>query len=299
MGGGATGGARGVEAMAKASTEATCPACNSALRQPLLQGRDRLIGVEGEFTVAECPRCGLAATLPRLQGDALARHYPDAYGPFKPPRGILSRLIAALRRRRADADLRKSPLCDLTRQTTGRVLDVGCGRGDLAAAFVRRGWRADGLEPSASAVAAARRQGVDARAGTLDVAPDDFRDYDLVVFNHSLEHVPDPVAALREARNRLRRGGPLWSPYRIGAPGSVAPSARAGSTSISRATFSTSARARCAPRCLVPDSSPSSRVRRRASWACSAACSTRSSGDASSAARVCVLHSPWLRRSTP
>lgn len=99
------------------------------------------------------------------------------------------------------------------------MLDVGCGRGDLAAAFARRGWRADGLEPAASAVAAARHQGVDARTGTLDVAPADLCGYDLVVFNHSLEHVPDPVAALQEARSRLRPGGavvvavPDWSSW--------------------------------------------------------------------------------------
>jgi SAM-dependent methyltransferase len=31
--------------------------------------------------------------------------------------------------------------------------------------------------------------------------------FDLVMFNHSLEHMPDPISALRQARERLREGG--------------------------------------------------------------------------------------------
>ncbi len=90
---------------------------------------------------------------------------------------------------------------------TGRVVDVGCGRGDLAAGFVDRGWTATGVEPSPEACAVARTRGVDARVGTLaDVVlePDA---YDAAVFHHSLEHTSDPVGDLEKTHAALRPGG--------------------------------------------------------------------------------------------
>lgn len=182
-----------------------CPVCGSPAGPPLLRGRDRLLGVPGEFAVAGCTGCGLALTEPRLAGEALARHYPDEeYEPYRPPSGPLGRLMAANRRLQMDAKLRSQPFRSLE---GGRLLDVGCGRGDLAAAFARRGWEACGIEPSRAAVEAARALGVDARAGTIDDAPWPEGSFDAVVFNHSLEHIPDPVGALARARELLRPGG--------------------------------------------------------------------------------------------
>lgn len=170
----------------------------------MLHGRDRLLALPGDFAVAECTGCGLALTQPRLEGDALARHYPGEYEPYRPPTGALGRLMAANRRWQVDAKLRLRPFRQLQ---GGRVLDVGCGRGDLAAAFARHGFEACGIEPSETAVEAARALGVDARAGTIEDAPWEPGSFDAVVFNHSLEHVPDPVAALRRAHDLLRPGG--------------------------------------------------------------------------------------------
>ena len=47
---------------------AACPVCSAATGPPVLRGRDRLLGVPGEFAVAECGGCGLALTQPRLDG---------------------------------------------------------------------------------------------------------------------------------------------------------------------------------------------------------------------------------------
>ena len=198
---------------------ATCLACGTALRGPVIDdGRDRLLSLGGLFEVWECPRCELGVTAPQPTPQELARHYPDEYGPYRPPRGIGGRVIARVRRARADAVLRTGPFRMLLEdRPAGRLLDVGCGRGDMAAAFARRGWTACGLEPSPGAVEAARSLGVDAVEGSLSRAPKRFRDFDVVIFNHSLEHVPDPIRNLTEARERLKEGGhmtvavPDWS----------------------------------------------------------------------------------------
>jgi SAM-dependent methyltransferase len=196
-----------------------CPLCASALRGPVIaDGADRLLALGGSFEVWECARCELGVTTPQPGPEELSRHYPGQYGPYQPTGGLSARIVACLRRARADAVLRSGPFPALLEgRRSGRVLDVGGGRGDMAAALARRGWTAHVVEPSPGAVAAARALGVDAVAGTLAEAPERFAGCDLVIFNHSLEHLPDPRADLADARRRLGEGGqvvvaaPDWS----------------------------------------------------------------------------------------
>jgi SAM-dependent methyltransferase len=106
-----------------------------------------------------------------------------------------------------DSAVEQPPLKALAETEPGELLDVGCGRGDLGAAFARRGWRVKGVEPSAEACEVARAQGVDARNGTLDSVTFDDDSFDGVVMRHSLEHVPDPLADLARVFGLLRKGG--------------------------------------------------------------------------------------------
>ncbi len=89
----------------------------------------------------------------------------------------------------------------------GRLLDVGCGRGDFAAGFIKHGWEVHGLDVSPSAVASARAAGVDAVTGTLEEVPWPAMSFDVVLFSHSLEHVHDPLGDLMCAHDLLRPGG--------------------------------------------------------------------------------------------
>ncbi len=187
-----------------------CPVCAGPLGAPLLRSPDRFHGSPGTFTVVRCGSCGVGVTLPLALGaHELAAFYPSAYGAYELPSGLaglLSRLILRLQARRA---LRTSPLASLARLPPGRLLDVGCGRGDLGVWFLRRGWRAVGVEPSAAACALARRRGVHAKEGTLEAVELEPGAFDAVVFRQSLEHVPDPLADLRHAATALRQGGLL------------------------------------------------------------------------------------------
>jgi SAM-dependent methyltransferase len=181
----------------------TCPVCGASAGAPALEGEDRLLGVPGRFTVAECTGCGLALTAPRLEGEALGAHYPDRYGQHVAGGGGW---LSRLRRRQLDLGLRRAPF-SIGRGRTGRMLDVGCGRGDHAAAFARAGWTACGLDFAPAAVAAARAQGVDAEVGEVESAPWPARSFDLVLFSHVVEHLPDPVRSLRAAGELVAPGG--------------------------------------------------------------------------------------------
>jgi SAM-dependent methyltransferase len=94
-----------------------------------------------------------------------------------------------------------------------RVLEVGCGTGVITEKVAAIPGVAEtvGIDPSAGLVARARNR---APALTFDVGdgqalPYDDETFDGVVFATTLCHVPDPVAALAEARRVLRPAGSL------------------------------------------------------------------------------------------
>ena len=92
----------------------------------------------------------------------------------------------------------------------GRLLDVGCGKWDLLVRLLQRGWNAEGLEVDAAAAAAARGQrGLKVHQGELESHRFPDHSFDAVTMNHVIEHVPDPVALLKECLRVLKPGGEL------------------------------------------------------------------------------------------
>jgi 2-polyprenyl-3-methyl-5-hydroxy-6-metoxy-1,4-benzoquinol methylase len=196
------------DAVAAVEDAPVCPGCAAPLPAPvLLRSPDRLIGGPGEFTVRACPTCGLASTVPRLAPEQFADFYPQTYYPERAAQA--GRLGGLVERTRLGAIIALGPYRPLARRTPGRMLDVGCGSGELVLAFARRGWSVSGVEPSAQAAARAGAGGVEVHTGTLDDAPWTGPTFDAIVLNHSLEHVPDPLATLRQAAALLTPGGVL------------------------------------------------------------------------------------------
>jgi SAM-dependent methyltransferase len=94
-------------------------------------------------------------------------------------------------------------------ETPGQLLDVGTGSGLLLVAARRREWSVAGVEISPDAAALAREKyGLDVIAGDVFAVPDSAV-YDVVIFNHVVEHLVDPVENLRYGVERLRPGGLL------------------------------------------------------------------------------------------
>jgi SAM-dependent methyltransferase len=91
-----------------------------------------------------------------------------------------------------------------------RVLDVGCGTGELVGYLAERGFAAEGIEPSAEAAAEARSRGrsvISSRLEPFAARPDRAGAYDAVTFLNVMEHVPSPVAILQATRGMLGPGG--------------------------------------------------------------------------------------------
>jgi len=84
------------------------------------------------------------------------------------------------------------------------VLDLGCGGGYLLSSL-RCGSRI-GVEPNPHARRAALANGVECRP-SLDEVP--FEAADVGISNHALEHIANPIEALREFKAKIKHGGTL------------------------------------------------------------------------------------------
>lgn len=89
-----------------------------------------------------------------------------------------------------------------------RVLEVGCGSGELLRSLAGHSSLVVGVDLSPAGLGIARRKAAVARASAeaLPFAPGSF---DIVVAQHLIEHLPEPGLALREWRQVLRPRGRL------------------------------------------------------------------------------------------
>jgi len=88
----------------------------------------------------------------------------------------------------------------------GRVVEIGCSTGILLKLFKDQGWEVLGIEPSGSYKEAAKKE--------VEVINKRFEDlklpknkYDVVILNHTLEHLSNPFATLKEVNSILKKGG--------------------------------------------------------------------------------------------
>jgi SAM-dependent methyltransferase len=92
-------------------------------------------------------------------------------------------------------------------RTTGRWLDIGCGRGTLLRAAGAEGWEAVGTEIAPAVVDSVRALGLDARLGLTQELDLPSGGFDVVSAIEVLEHVRDPDVLIAEAARLLRPGG--------------------------------------------------------------------------------------------
>jgi len=190
-----------------AAESPSCRVCEVDLDAPGLVAHDRQYGLGPQCRIVECGTCGVAWTLPFANDADLPGFYPsETYSAYHQPGGLLGRLaFAPMNWWR----FRGTPFGEPSARPPGRLLDVGCGRGDLLASFAERGWEAQGCDLSETAVAVCRERGLAVRHGALpEVAPAlPSGAFDVVVYRHALEHVNDPVRDLEHACGLLAPGG--------------------------------------------------------------------------------------------
>ncbi len=162
-------------------------------------------GVAQPNRIVRCNRCGLMYASPRAKepDHVEIAHYDPEYDPFHPgdSRVLKERLQVK------DYDRTRALLNGLYPQR-GHLLEVGSSLGYLMDVFRKDGWDVTGVEPFYQACRHAREElGLDVKNAILETAGFADESFDVVLLNHVIEHIDDPLRTLREVHRILRPGG--------------------------------------------------------------------------------------------
>lgn len=167
-----------------------CIICNSVMTLYYTQGNDN------RYRYFRCTDCGLVSLDPAVKTDQKK---------YEKPSGA----PASVRHKKAEIEKHQtSSFIASNIRERGRLLDIGCGRGRLLAISRDDGWEVTGIDISEVFAAFARNEyGVDAVSGDFLMYDFHGRIFDMVVMRHVLEHLDDPVAALKKVSTLLKPGG--------------------------------------------------------------------------------------------
>lgn len=158
-------------------------------------GNLRLFGQSGGKSIYKCVRCGLGVTSGTSSKMADQYHRDWVYAEREDQfRNIFQK--------RADIIQRFG--------RKGNVLEIGSSTGILLSLLKQQGWDVAGIEPSREAASMAKKRGVPTTILPFERAKLTNKKYDVVIFNHTLEHMTNPLTILKKARSILGAGGILF-----------------------------------------------------------------------------------------
>jgi 2-polyprenyl-3-methyl-5-hydroxy-6-metoxy-1,4-benzoquinol methylase len=206
--------------------------------------QDRIFGVPGEWNLRKCSNlsCGLIWLDPKPINEDISKLYISYYTHaeaktrhIRPTRLTLWRrsleenvmlrtlgygsqkeegkyllLVRLLSHLGIVRDYAGAEINWLKASWCGRLLDNGCGSGEILAKLRALGWDTVGIDPDPKAVEVARTTfGLNVYQGTLENTPLSEPDFDVIMMRHVVEHLPDPRETFKTCRQLLKPGGRL------------------------------------------------------------------------------------------
>jgi SAM-dependent methyltransferase len=158
--------------------------------------------------IVRCTRCGLMYANPQEEVDVVTlltdENVPQVYIPEEHKEYFHKQQV------QLPDNLRALAILNSLLPQRGKLLEVGSYCGFFLDEIRRDGWDAVGLEPFRAAADYSRREfGLSIIDGALPQPQLPDGAFDAIVMLHVIEHMPDPIANLRELRRLLKPGGVL------------------------------------------------------------------------------------------
>jgi SAM-dependent methyltransferase len=204
-------------------TSHTCQICNNPNHNRLITAREMMFGTGDVFEYLECSACGCLQLLDVPQD--LSRFYPDNYYAFGDvTTAVDGPLASAIKKSRTNLLLRlpvgvvdalvrakriPAPfmwLAGLGLTTSSLVCDLGSGSGETLVWMLQQGFsHLSGFDPYVH-----ETRDIDGQIAVRKLGVDDMPGgWDLIMLNHSFEHMPEPALVLQHLRNRLNPQGSI------------------------------------------------------------------------------------------
>lgn len=178
--------------------EIDCPFCGGP--------KHLLLHREDSLQMVRCSSCRFIYLNPRPTSRSLLRFYQDYLPEDESSVEAWQRMMQSIFQKAANLIERY--------KKRGRLLDVGAGFGFFLSEMRGRGWEVVGVEISRKAMDYAKDVlGLTLHLGPLEKAGFLESDFDVVSGFYVIEHLPDPMAFLKECYRILKPGGLLLLRY--------------------------------------------------------------------------------------
>lgn len=198
----------------------TCRICGNAENNTVYHPREMMLGLREEFTYFQCSKC-LCLQIESIPAE-LARYYPVDYNGFEAPRShIFQGVKGAFRKSRYEAALfPNGPMAGILNglfpakqyrhlgklglTLSSRIIDIGCGRGSYLYPLYELGMKnVMGADPFIPAPITYPNGYRVQKSFVYEITGE----WDVILYNHSFEHVPDPLENLLAVHRLLAANG--------------------------------------------------------------------------------------------
>jgi 2-polyprenyl-3-methyl-5-hydroxy-6-metoxy-1,4-benzoquinol methylase len=183
-----------------------CPVCESNSLSIALSAKDYFFTQE-TFQITKCNSCGFLFTNPRPNSTELNRYYQtDEYlSHATTKKTVLSILYSFLR----NVSIKRKYSLISKIKFKGKILDIGCGTGEVLNYFNKKGWETLGIEPAENPRNfAVTNYGLsvfdESHLDNLQTAS-----FDIITMWHVLEHVSDLNERITQVKRILKNDGTL------------------------------------------------------------------------------------------
>lgn len=201
-----------------------CPVCRGVQFKKIITAKDYLVKRGESFPLVKCVDCNLFYLQKRPTKENIGSYYPEVYEPYNINDHdfyieLQNRLMTAYFKKK------KNPvdhfmgfiyktiygIFPMAGKKRLRVLDIGCGNGLFIHNLEKVGCDVYGIDMSKSSINFAKRKLKLKNVKVGDVENLNYKKefFDVIVMNHIIEHVYDPIKLVRSASRLLKKGGTM------------------------------------------------------------------------------------------